>query len=281
MITSGFLMWVCAGLSAGLLIGLAGAGGGIVAIPVLMYMGNMSFKDASGYSLIVICLGALFSWIAQRQFTRFRVSLLIVSTSVMSSYIVAGFKDSLPVWFDAGLLWIVCLFGLYKVWTMKREHLTPREQGEPYDMKEYLLAASCGLLLGPLVTIIGVGGGLVTVPFLLVFLRLPMKEAVATDIFSILLVAPFSAWAQGRFDLPLIDLGGLAVGVVLAVFFFQQVRHLLPQDKIQIIRKSALTFAIFLALLSSTLKSPFGKQILKPLLGEIHEQETSFSTVHR
>ena len=278
MLITGVLLWALAGLSAGLMIGLAGAGGGIVAIPCFIYFGGMSFRDAAGYSLIIVSFGALFSWLAQRKDTRFRISLIIVAFSLATSYVINHFKGDIPPLIDILVLWSVCLYGLYRIWTLPTSKVEARTTDEPYTTREYCLAAICGVTLGGLVSLIGVGGGLVTVPFLLVFMRLSVKEAVATDVFCILMVAPFSAWIQGRFDVPLENLAGLAAGVIVAATTFHLIRKRLPERTLNVSRKGCLTLAICLALLASVFRNPFMLEIEKEGLEDIRAEAPVIST---
>lgn len=275
MIVSGFLLWLLAGLSAGLMIGLAGAGGAIMAIPLFVWFAHMSFRDAAGYALLVVSVGAFLSWFAQRQNTCYRTSLLILSSSVPLTYFLSKYKTFFPEWIDLTVLWAVCLFALHRIWIF--HPLTLEESRPAFPLwKEVGLALLCGVALGSLVSLIGVGGGLVTVPFLLVVLKLSFREAIATDIFCILILAPLSAWRQDKFDVPLHDLSGLLVGTLTAAGIVYFVHHSLPLAKSNLLRKWALTIAIVLALSSSILESPFAKKIERDL-GEHHAKSASVS----
>ncbi len=50
------LTWICLGVSAGILSGLFGIGGGIILVPVLVYIFGFSQQQASGTSLVALLL---------------------------------------------------------------------------------------------------------------------------------------------------------------------------------------------------------------------------------
>ncbi len=61
-----------------------------------------------------------------------------------------------------------------------------------------LLAAVAGLLAGLLAGSLGVGGGSVTIPFLIFILNLPVEEAVATNLFIVFITSVFSMYFHKR-----------------------------------------------------------------------------------
>lgn len=74
-------------------------------------------------------------------------------------------------------------------------------------------AALVGLLAGAVAGLLGVGGGVLFVPALVVFLGLSQVDAEATSLLAIVPVALLGAWRQGRYgNLRLRD--GLVVGAL-------------------------------------------------------------------
>jgi uncharacterized protein len=93
------------------------------------------------------------------------------------------------------------------------------------DALDLVLAAVFGLAGGVLGGLVGVGGGILFVPALVIFLDEPQIEAEATSLLAIVVVAAAGAWRQrGYGNVRLRDAGvigalsvaGVAIGVVVS-----------------------------------------------------------------
>ena len=92
---------------------------------------------------------------------------------------------------------------------------------------EWLLAAALGCVGGMISGMLGVGGGILFVPALAIFLDEPQIRAEATSLVAIVPVAAAGTWRQVRYgNVRLADgllLGALAVpGIVLGVWLANQ-----------------------------------------------------------
>ena len=90
---------------------------------------------------------------------------------------------------------------------------------------EYLAAALLGFAGGTLGGLLGVGGGILFVPALAIFLDEPQLRAVATSLVAIVPVAAVGAWRQHRYGnvqvregllVGLLSPLGVAAGVIVA-----------------------------------------------------------------
>jgi uncharacterized membrane protein YfcA len=93
------------------------------------------------------------------------------------------------------------------------------------EASDVLFAAAFGLAGGLLGGIVGVGGGILFVPALVIFLDSSQVEAEATSLLAIIIVAAAGAWRQHGYGnvrlgdaawIGALSLGGAAVGVVVA-----------------------------------------------------------------
>jgi uncharacterized membrane protein YfcA len=87
------------GLGAGLLSGLFGIGGGIVIVPALVYLAQMSQKTATGTSLAALLLpvGALGAWQYYKAGALdMRAALLIAPGLAVGALVGAKFALQLP-----------------------------------------------------------------------------------------------------------------------------------------------------------------------------------------
>jgi uncharacterized protein len=93
------------------------------------------------------------------------------------------------------------------------------------DALDLVLAAVFGLAGGVLGGLVGVGGGILFVPALVIFLDEPQIEAEATSLLAIVVVAAAGAWRQRGYGnvrlrdagvIGALSLAGVAIGVVVS-----------------------------------------------------------------
>jgi uncharacterized membrane protein YfcA len=101
-------------------------------------------------------------------------------------------------------------------------------------MAELLLVAVLGLGTGVLAGLFGVGGGILFVPILVLFLELGQVEAEATSLLAILPTVAAGSWRQHRYGnvrwrAALVTGLGAVAGVQAGVL----VAHALPEDTLR------------------------------------------------
>lgn len=178
----------------GLSLGLLGGGGSILAVPILKYVVGFGAKEAIASSLAVVGLtslvGATGHWRAGN--VNLRVALVFGAVAMAATFLGAR----LAVFFSgAAQLALFAAVMLLAAYFMFREN-GPDPAGEGSDSSSsgkrmsYALIAVEGLGVGVLTGLVGVGGGFLIVPALVVLGKFPMKEAVGT---SLLVIAMTSA----------------------------------------------------------------------------------------
>ena len=141
------------GILIGIVMGLTGAGGALVAIPLFMQFMGQSLKEASLYSLVAVVLASLINFLAQRSFSQYKTAFIIVISSALGSYLTTPIKTSLSTFWIAILLTVVSLYALFNVWfpvKIKEEHI-----GKP--LQSFWISLAVGLMLGTLTTLSGLG----------------------------------------------------------------------------------------------------------------------------
>ncbi|MDQ3571673.1 MAG: sulfite exporter TauE/SafE family protein [Actinomycetota bacterium] len=92
-------------------------------------------------------------------------------------------------------------------------------------MIDILLAIAFGVAGGFIGGLVGVGGGILFVPALAIFLDEPQVRAEATSLLAIIIVALVGTWRQRGYgnvrlqdagSIGLLSIGGVAIGVVVA-----------------------------------------------------------------
>ncbi len=184
MTTLGLLLAALIGVSLGLL----GGGGSILAVPIFVYVLDFGAKEAIASSLAVVGLtsltGAVGHWRAGN--VNLRVALPFGAVAVAGTYLGAR----LAVFFSGAAQ--LLLFGgvmLVAAFFMFRDK-DPVDggsggNGTPSGVKAYGLIVAEGLAVGVLTGLVGVGGGFLIVPALVLIGRMPMKTAVGTSLLVI------------------------------------------------------------------------------------------------
>src|SRR5204863_8202905 len=102
------VLWALVGSASGLVLGVAGTGGGVIAIPILMAFGGYDIKEASGYGLLALTVGAALSWFIQRKNTIYPISAVLVLFAGIVAFISAPLKAISPHWLVNVLLNLTC-----------------------------------------------------------------------------------------------------------------------------------------------------------------------------
>ena len=164
----------------GISLGLLGGGGSILTVPALVYVLGFDAKQAIAMSLAVVgvssAIGGIWHWRAGN--VNARVALIFGTIAMAGTYLGAR----LSVFFSgAAQLSLFALVMLAAAFMMLREVPPARRPDEAGSMAPLLIAVE-GLAVGVLTGLVGVGGGFLVVPALVVLGRLPMKEAVGTSL---------------------------------------------------------------------------------------------------
>lgn len=177
----------------GFILGLLGAGGAILTVPILVYLFGKSSSEAIIYSFFIVgvlSVLAAIPGIIRRQFN-FMAIVWFGIPSVIVLFIFRRFL--LPLIPDQIILnstfslskdsLLMLLFGIVVGWagySMLRTKPSTLIESEGISSK--WRAMKIGIGLGILSGLLGVGGGFVIIPALVVLLGLEMKQAVNTSL---------------------------------------------------------------------------------------------------
>lgn len=183
----------------GVSLGLIGAGGSILTVPVLVYLAHVEPVLATAYSLFVVGSTALVGGAqnAWKKRVDFKTAFIFGIPSILSVYatrawIMPAIPDQISIanWFSfpKGMGLLVLFAGLMVITsiTMIRNGESEVEDLEPTPKKtNYLLILVEGIGVGMLTGLVGAGGGFLIIPALVLFAGLKMKLAVGTSLFII------------------------------------------------------------------------------------------------
>lgn len=253
LIESQVLLWIIVGCASGIVLGLSGTGGGVIAIPILMAFGGYDIKQASGYGLLALTLGAAISWFIQRKNTVYPLAGVLILCAGTVAFLTAPLKSMAPYWLVTILLNLTCAFSLYSLWILRR----PEDPGEnrplPYQLKT---ASVGGAITGFLSTMTGLGGGVVIIPWLTGITRLRFEQAMACSLLTIAITAPISAWRQQTINLEWPEWVALGCSVAIASLMIKKLATYIPPAHLIFIRKMSLTCVILISM-SRTLAALF------------------------
>lgn len=205
----------------GVSLGLLGSGGSIITVPMLVYVAGVSAQAAVGMSLAIVggtsIAGAVIK-AAQRQF-HWKAASLFSITGVVGALIGARFTSMVSG--RVLLLLFGSLMAFVAVAMLKggASKLKPSAECRP------IRCATAGFVVGLLTGFLGVGGGFLIVPAMVLFARLAFKDAVGTSLGVIavnsiaglaahLSIHPLDVRMTGLFLVA--ALSGMAIGSVLA-----------------------------------------------------------------
>lgn len=216
----------CIGLilsaAIGVSLGLIGGGGSILTVPILVYFLGVEAHEAVGMSLAVVGATSLFG-----SFLHYKRGNVNFSSGFLFGVAgIAGAFLGSPLTKLVAPNILLLIFGVL-MFVVAISMLWRRRQTEDSTPKERVLwkAISAGFGVGVLTGFLGVGGGFLIVPALVMFGGLAMKEAIGTSLFVIFLncVAGLTGHAsQNHFDWSLTSLvmilavGGAGIGTILS-----------------------------------------------------------------
>ena len=202
------------GLIVGAVLGLTGAGGSIIAVPLLMAGLGWTLPQAAPVALLAVCAAATFGTIAAWDvaYVRYRAALLMALAGFVTAPFGLKAAAALPVTtltaVFAAVLAAVAMRMLWQAWRAPSEAAivratvagdSGRSQGKrvrlnsegrilwtkPAVASVGVIGAVTGFLSG----LLGVGGGFVIVPALRAASELSMHSAIATSLLAIALTS--------------------------------------------------------------------------------------------
>lgn len=189
------------GLFVGVVLGVVGGGGSIIAVPALVYGVGMSPAQAIPTSLLVVGVSSLAALIPRfREGINWPVVLLVGAAGIPAAWggtAIGRLLDPNILMLAFAALMVIA--GI-RMLTRTRETEGSCSTGPTRAFRSCApKAVGVGLLVGFLTGLLGVGGGFLITPALTLFLGLRMKQAVGSSLAIIVInsVAGFSAHAAG------------------------------------------------------------------------------------
>ncbi len=229
------LLLIGLGIFGGVLSGLIGLGGGIIMVPLLLYVPPLfglpilGMKAVAGMTTVQSFAGGLFGAIGHNRFKRVSLPL---ATSVGVPMATAGLVTShLSV--QAPEAWLLITFAAMAATAgalmfVVRRRREPEETGQPVFSRPR--AVGLGVLVGALSGFIGQGGAFLYIPAMLVFLALPTRVTIGSALaVGVMSSSGVLLGRLGTGQIPWVEtlflVGGVIVGARLGSIVSQRVPH--------------------------------------------------------
>ncbi|MFM7223400.1 MAG: sulfite exporter TauE/SafE family protein [Bacteroidota bacterium] len=193
MIIAGYL----ASLLIGVSLGLIGGGGSILTVPVLVFLFGVDPVLATAYSLFIVGATSLVG-----AFPKYRNNEINIKTAIIfgipsilavyatRAYVVPAIPNELFVIGSLVVTKVVMMMMLFailmvfaSVSMIRSKPATDQEEGE--QVFNYPMILLEGAIVGVFTGLVGAGGGFLIIPALVLFSKLPMKQAVGTSLLII------------------------------------------------------------------------------------------------
>jgi len=229
----------------GVSLGLLGSGGSILTVPVLLYLVHMPDKLAIASSLGMVggisFAGAIpYAW---QRLVQWRYVLLFGIPDMLGAWLGAWIGVFMP---GALQLLIFSAVMLAAAVVMLRRPVLNPDPALRHAAWKIMLS---GLGVGVIVGMVGVGGGFLIVPSLVILGKLMMRPAVGTSL-VIIMLASFTGFIRNLMSLPKlglhVDWGIMALFILVGAvgsFAGHQIARRLPQALLRQI------FGVFLVLM--------------------------------
>ena len=235
-------------LLVGLSLGLLGGGGSILTVPIFRYALELGVKESIGMSLGVVSatslVGALRHW--HKGNLDLKALVTFAPAAILSTYGGAKLAHYVPPAVQMVGLGFAMATAAILMWNGGSGTLvsSATSSGEPVAPRPEAIIG-IGFGLGFMTGILGVGGGFLIVPALVVLLGLEMKKAIGTSLGVIALnaAAGFVGYL-GQVEMNWLLMAGFTLAAILGVFAGAA---LVPKVSTKQLRRGFSVFLILVA----------------------------------
>jgi uncharacterized protein len=229
------LLGLIIGVSGGFFGGLAGLGGGVIMIPMMTAFAGLTQREAHGTSLVAVvftgAVGALTYF--SHGTVDWRAALILAASAIFFARMGAVYAHSLPeerLRRGFGVFIIaVSLLMVAKAWL-------PGGRGGLSFGPQMLVFLLTGTATGFLSGMMGVGGGSIMIPAMVILAGMPQHLAQGTSLLAMVPVGITGALTHYRLGNIHSHLAlGLAAGAMAGGFLGGTVAHLLPDFSLKVI----------------------------------------------
>ena len=212
------LVFFALGVFTGLIGALLGLGGGVIIVPFLVFIAHYEPQIAIGTSMLVVLLNAVsgsVGYIRKKMAcvdAALKFSLATIPGAFLGSYL-ANYMQGKVFYGVFGIFFLGLAFNMFRKAGISGEENSVTVVPKNYNWK---LGVICSVFVGFIASILGIGGGVIHVPFMIYVLHFPVKVAIATS--TCILAISAIAGACSHAYLGHVDwLVGLSIGLGAAI----------------------------------------------------------------
>jgi uncharacterized protein len=231
-------------LLMGLVLGIIGGGGSILTVPILVYVFGVEPVLATAYSLFIVGLTSAAGSVTHFRLgnVHYKAALVFGLPSIAAVYLtrkilvpmipnvvatIGQYQLTKPV----ALLLLFAVVMVLAAFSMIRKQKNTKTASSQAVQFNFPLIFLEGAVVGVLTGLVGAGGGFLIIPALVLFAKLPMKQAVGT---SLVIIAAksligFTGDAQGSLPIDWTFLGVFSlisiVGILVGAHYAQRISN--------------------------------------------------------
>ena len=191
------LGYLCATL-VGISLGIMGSGGSLLTVPIMVYMMKINPVEATGYSLFIVGVSSAIGGIKylQKNLVDVRTAMIFALPSIVCvfltrKYLVPAIPN--PVFtFDSFIvskeMFVILFFALLMIvaaYNMIRVDSYKEPNKKEIRNINFFWLAGIGFVSGLLTGIVGIGGGFIIVPALVILAKVPVRMSMGTSLLII------------------------------------------------------------------------------------------------
>ncbi|NLX15144.1 MAG: sulfite exporter TauE/SafE family protein [Phycisphaerales bacterium] len=252
-----YSLLVLIGLLAGLLGGLLGIGGSVLMIPGMTFVLGPAQHLYQGAAMIVnffVALPAVVQHLRARAILG-PVIRVMIPAAVVSVLVGVWFSDR--PWFRGdnqvylarvygGFMLYMAAYNVYRFFS--RRQLSEMDASSARNISRWRTMLAVGMPMGLSGGLLGIGGGVVAVPLQQVFLRVPLRRAVANSATTIMVLSIIGAcyknYANMQVGIPLQKALMLALMLIpsamIGGYLGGKMTHLLPRRVVRFVMIAVL-----------------------------------------
>lgn len=234
------------GVLIGAALGLLGGGGSVLTVPIFVYVFGFTPKEAIAMSLAVVAATSAFGTANHWRAGNVNVRIAIVFGAVAIPGTLVGVRLARFVPGTTQLVIFAAVMLAAAVFMLRGPQPSGDGTGHPIEQPvvSALKVVPGGLLVGSLTGIVGVGGGFLIVPAL-VLMRMSLREAVGTSLLIITgtcIVGFLGYLGQVSLDWSAVAL--VAAGTLPGIALGSYLHQFVPQS---ILRRAFAAFLVLMA----------------------------------
>lgn len=234
----------------GVSLGLIGGGGSILTVPVLVYLFGVDPVLATAYSLFIVGSTSLVGTLPKyrEHLVNLKTAVIFGIPSILAVYATRAYLVPLipnPV-FTVGTLVVtkamlmMGLFALLMVFASismirdKKDGSAEAALEEAPQRFNYPMILLEGAVVGVLTGLVGAGGGFLIIPALVLFSKLPMKQAVGTSLLIIAAKSLFGFMGDlSQYHLDWLLLGSVTILAIAGIFIGNRLSRNIDGNKLK------------------------------------------------